>query len=541
MFVLIDNYDSFTYNVYQYMSELTDKEIRVFRNDRVTVEELEELDLDGIIISPGPGRPEDAGISVEVVRRFAGKTPILGICLGHQVLGSAFGAEIIQAKNIVHGKTDSITLDAKGLFRTIPSPSVFTRYHSLVIDKNTVPDELEVTSLSSDGEIMGLRHKEFVAEGVQFHPESVASDFGRELLRNFLNYRREPLAHKEMLTKVLNKHDLTRDEAAGFMRELTEGNLTNSQIAAYLIALNAKGVVPDEIAGCASILQEKRIPLRVEDKVLDTCGTGGDGLGTFNISSMTALVAATCGAKVAKHGNRAVSSLSGSADFYRELGIAIDITPAQAELLIKDTGFAFLFAPIYHGAMKYAAPVRRDLGLKTIMNLLGPLVNPAGASYQLIGVYDEDFCLPVAKAAKMLGIERVMVVHGADGLDEISVTGPTRIVEIDGSNALKDNTFDLTALGLKQYPLDGIKGGSPKENAQTAEKLVQGRGPEAVFEAVTVNAGAALYIAGICDSIQSGCDSAREALSSGRVATKLDEIATRSTQLRATTDDRTGA
>ena len=531
MIVLLDNYDSFTYNVYQYLSELTDSRIEVFRNDAVTVDEIEALDPESIVISPGPGRPEEAGISVDLIRRMAGKKPILGVCLGHQAIAHAFGGNIVQAENIVHGKTDAITMDGRGLFRTISSPATFTRYHSLVVDKGSVPPELEITAWSTDGEVMGVRHREHLIEGVQFHPESVASDAGRELLRNFLNYRREPLVHKTILTKVIGKEDMTTEEAAGFMRELTEGALNQSQIAAYLVALNAKGIVPEEIAGCASVLQEKRTVLNIERPVLDTCGTGGDGLGTFNISSMSALTASACGAVVAKHGNRAVSSLSGSAEFYKELGIVIDLPAEKTEKLIADTDFAFLFAPIYHGAMRFAAPVRRDLGIKTIMNLLGPLVNPASASFQLVGVYDEKFCLPMAKAAKMLGIKRIMVVHGADGLDEISVTGPTRMVMIDENEVLRDETIEPSLFGFKPYALDELKGGSPAENAEMALALMKGEGSAAVWESVAVNTGAALYVAGLADSLTAGYEAAGEALSSGAAAEKLDEVVSKSMEL----------
>lgn len=531
MIVLLDNYDSFTYNVYQYLSELTDTEIRVFRNDAVSVDQIEALDPDSIVISPGPGRPEEAGVSVELIKRMAGRKPILGICLGHQAIGYAFGGKIVQAANIVHGKTDEIGLDRRGLFRTIPSPSTFTRYHSLVIDSKDVPEELEVTAWSPDGEIMGVRHREYPVEGVQFHPESIASDCGKELLRNFLNYRREPLAHKALLTKVIEKNDMSMVEAAGFMRELTEGALSHSQIAAYLTALNAKGIVPEEIAGCAVVLQEKRTPLRVNRPVLDTCGTGGDGLGTFNISSMSALAASACGVTVAKHGNRAVSSLSGSADFFRELGIVIDLPPEKTEQLIEKVGFAFLFAPVYHGAMKYAAPVRRDLGIKTIMNLLGPLVNPAGAAYQLIGVYHDDLCVPMAKAAKMLGIQRVMIVHGADGMDEISVTGPTRIVSVDDTGEIHDETIDPSLFGFEPFGTDELKGGSATDNADIARALVTGEGSAAIRASVAVNTAAALLVAGVVDDLPTGYEAALEAFGSGAVANKLEEVVTASHRL----------
>ena len=524
MYLLIDNYDSFTYNIYQYLCELTTKEVMVVRNDRIRVEEISELRPEAIIISPGPGRPENAGVTVETIRRFAGRIPILGVCLGHQAIGYALGGAIVGAKKIVHGKTENMKLDGRGLFRTLPATAVFTRYHSLVIDPKTVPSDLEVTAWSQDGEIMGVRHKKFVLEGIQFHPESIASEFGRDLLKNFLNYQREPFPVREKLAKVIGGENLTRAEAEGFMGELTDGNLNTSNIAGYLVALNAKGIVPEEIAGCASVLQRKRIPLPVTKPVVDTCGTGGDGIGTFNISSFAALIAASCGAVVAKHGNRAVSSLSGSADFYHELGIPIELKPAESAELIEKTGFAFLFAPIYHGAMRFAGPVRRDLGMKTIMNLLGPLANPAGAEYQLIGVFEERFCEPVAKAAKMLGLKRVMVVHGDDGQDEISVTGPTRIITIDETGKTRDEKFQPESLGIRRYPLDAMKGGPAKENAAVALELLDGGGPEALREAVLVNAGAALAVYGTARDLSAGYAMARTALADGSVKRKLAQI-----------------
>ncbi|MEW5818043.1 MAG: gamma-glutamyl-gamma-aminobutyrate hydrolase family protein, partial [Spirochaetota bacterium] len=234
MLLLIDNYDSFTYNIYQYLSELTQDQITVIRNDKITIEEIENSPLKGVIISPGPGRPEEAGITVDLIRHCAGRIPILGICLGHQAIGCAFGGKIIGAKRIVHGKAENIHLDGRGLFRSIPSPALFTRYHSLVIDPGSVPEDLEVTALSLDREIMGVRHKRYPIEGIQFHPESVASEYGKKILKNFLEYRREPFLAKEILVKVLNGEHLTRPEAEGFMDELTEGNLSLSQTAAYL-------------------------------------------------------------------------------------------------------------------------------------------------------------------------------------------------------------------------------------------------------------------------------------------------------------------
>jgi len=524
MYVLIDNYDSFTYNIYQELCGLTAEEIRVLRNDAVTLDEIAGMQPRGIILSPGPGRPEEAGIIVELIRRFAGEIPVLGVCLGHQAVAAAFGGTIVRARRIVHGKKEPISLDGKGLFRGIPREAVFTRYHSLIVDEGTLPPELEVTARSSDGEIMGLRHRSLQIEGVQFHPESVSSEYGRKVLANFITYKRQPTDIHTLLEKVLAGQDLSIGEAHDFMDELTEGNLSEPHIAAFLIGLSMKGIVPEEIVGCASTLREKQRSIALTVPSMDTCGTGGDGLHTFNISSLTALTAAACGVTVAKHGNRAVSSRSGSADFYSQLGIAIDLEPAQTAELIERTGFGFLFAPLFHGAMRHAAPVRRQLGVKTIMNLLGPLVNPARAEYQLLGVYDQQYCLTMAKSAKMLGCRRVMVVHGQDGQDEISVTSPTRIVMIDENDTLQDFEFNPRSLGIPEFGIEDLAGGSPEENARTAEALLSGGGPPALREAVAVNSGAALYLYGLCGSIEDGYQIASEALLSGKVLAKLQEI-----------------
>lgn len=524
MYLIIDNYDSFTYNIFQYMTELTDKEIKVVRNDRTTIEEIENLNTEGIIISPGPGRPEDAGISLAVVKYFAGRIPVLGVCLGHQVIGEAFGAKIVQAAHIVHGKTENITMDERGLFRTLGEKEVFTRYHSLIIDPESLPECLEITATGKNGEIMGVRHLEYAVEGVQFHPESIGSPAGKQIFANFINYRRESFPVKQILTSIIGGMNLSFEEAEGFMTELTEGGLNNSRIAAFLTSLNSKGITGIEIAGCASALQKKRTAITPSTPVLDTCGTGGDGLGTFNISSFSALIAAACGASVAKHGNRAVSSLSGSAEFYSELGLDIGLSPSNAKKLLESTNFTFLFAPTYHGAMRYAAPVRKELGIKTIMNLLGPLVNPAGAEYQIIGVYSDDYCIPMAEAARLLGIKKAVIVHGFDGLDEISVTGPSRIVLLKEDGTITDSVFNPEDHGIPLYDLSELKGGNGSVNAVMAVDILNSRGNKAIMDASALNAGAGLYIYGIADSIQEGYKIASKALKSGKVARKIEEI-----------------
>jgi anthranilate synthase/phosphoribosyltransferase len=531
MYIIIDNYDSFTYNLYQYLCELTPEPVEVFRNDRIDIKKIEELAPSGIIISPGPGTPLDAGVSVDVVKHFAGKIPILGVCLGHQCIGHAFGAEIVGAARIVHGKVENMSLDGRGLFRNLPKIASFTRYHSLAIKQGTLPPEFEITATAEDGEIMGIRHKEFELEGVQFHPESIASEFGKKVLNNFLHYHREAFPVRKTLEILLKLQNLSFEQAQGFMEELTEGNLNNSQVAGFLVALNCKGYTAEEIAGFASVLKRKKVHLHTDKPVIDMCGTGGDGLGTFNISSMAALVVAACGVPVAKHGNRAVSSLCGSADFYKELGITIDLKPDSAGELLEKTNFCFLFAPAYHGSMKHAGPVRRELGIKTIMNLIGPLSNPAEAKMQLIGIYDTELCRREAQAAHMLGVRRVMVVHGEDGVDEMSVSAPTNVVEINEKGEAREYRFRPEDAGIRPFAQEELLGGNAGRNAAMALEMLDGGGRPAVRECVLLNAGAALYIADKAADIIEGYRLASGALESGKVKETLQQIVEQSRQL----------
>jgi anthranilate synthase/phosphoribosyltransferase len=524
MILIVDNYDSFTYNLYQYLSQLHTGEVAVFRNDRIDVSTIERMKPEAIVISPGPGRPEDAGISVEVVRYFTGKVPILGVCLGHQAIGYAFGGSIKRANRIVHGKTDEIIHDGRGLFRNIPPSVRFTRYHSLAIFRPTLPPQLEITAYTKDGEIMGVRHREHVVEGIQFHPESVASEYGRKILGNFLHYIRDPFSIPDLITAVLEGRELTEEQSVSIMEEITEGELTDAQSASFLTAMNTRRVTAGELYGFASVLNRKKRVIRSSEPCLDTCGTGGDRAGTFNISSMAALVASSCGVPVAKHGNRSVSSRSGSADFYERLGIPAQLAPEQAEKLLEMTGFTFLYAPLYHRCMKHVAGVRRELGIRTVMNLLGPLLNPADAPYQLIGVYDGDLCSAVAEAAGMLGKQRVMAVHSHEGLDEISACAPTKITETDGFNPLREYLFHPEDAGVERSSPGDLAGGTPEDNAEAAMALLGGGGSAALRDAVCLNAGAALYLYGRAESIGEGYRISVEALLSGETSRKVDEV-----------------
>ena len=525
MILLIDNYDSFTYNVYQSMAKLTKEGIKVVRSKEVSLQELIDMNPGRLVVSPGPGRPEDAGVSVEAIKYFAGKIPVLGICLGHQAIGYAFGAKIVGAKFIKHGIAEEISLDGKGLFRLMNKKETFTRYHSLVIDESTLPEDFEVTARAEDGDIMGIRHKTMLVEGVQFHPESIATPKAKEFFTAFLNYHLEPFNVSEILNQLIAGKDLSEDQADRFMETVADGTMDERQMAAVLVAMAAKGPVAAEMSGCAKALLKVKTPFPCTKKGLaEIVGTGGDGKGSFNISSLSAIVAASCGQPMAKHGNRAVSSKSGAADFFENLGVNIMAKPEQTAKLVEQTNFGFLMAPVYHSAMRFAAPVRKALGIKTIMNILGPLLNPAGAEYEVLGVYSKDLLEDYAHAAKSLGAKRVLVICSRDGYDEISPVSPTDAFIIDEKGNESRFVIKPENFGISDCSEDELTGGDGAENAALAMEVLNGGGRKTIKAAVCLNAGAVLYLCGRAKNLTEGYKKAEEAINSGKTLAKLKEI-----------------
>lgn len=525
MILVIDNYDSFTFNVVQSLQMYTKQEIRVVRNDEYSVVQLAQMKPDFLVVSPGPGNPSQAGVSVEAIRFFAGKVPILGICLGHQAIGEAFGAKIVHAKNVCHGIIQDIELDGKGLFRTIGKSCKFTRYHSLVIDEKSLSSDFEVTARAKDGDIMGIRHKTLPIEGVQFHPESIASEHCKDIFLNFINYRRKNLPVADYLNQLLEKKDLTEEQASFFMENVADGTMDERVMAAILVAIQAKGVSVSEMTGCARALLKIKTPFVCEKKGLaEIVGTGGDCKGSFNISSLSAIVVASCGQPVAKHGNRAVSSKSGAADFFENLGINIMAEPEKTAALVEKTDFGFLMAPVYHAAMRFAAPVRKVLGVKTIMNILGPLLNPAGAEYEVLGVFSKSLLKDYARAAKKLGAKRVMTVASDDGYDEISPCAKTHAFLIDERGHEASFVIEPSKFGITDADEDELSGGNGKENAALGMEVLNGKGRKTIRYAVGMNAGAVLYLSGKAKNLKEGYDMALESIDTGKALAKLNEI-----------------
>ncbi len=525
MILVIDNYDSFTFNVVQALEVATTEEIKVVRNDEYKVEELAAMNPAYLVVSPGPGNPSQAGVSIEAIRYFAGKIPILGVCLGHQSIGEAFGAKIVSAKFIKHGIVEDIDLDGRGLFRNIGKSCKFTRYHSLVIDESTLSPDFEVTARAKDGDIMGIRHKTLPIEGIQFHPESIASENCQKLIQGFLKYRRDNLNVSAYLNQLIDKQDLTVEQAAAFMENVADGTMDERQMAAILVAMASKGPATSEMVGCAKALLKIKTPFPCQKTGLaEIVGTGGDGKGSFNISSLSAIIASSLGQPMAKHGNRAVSSKSGAADFFENLGINIMAEPAKTAQLVEKTGFGFLMAPVYHAAMRFAAPVRKILGIKTIFNILGPLLNPANAEYEVLGVYSKALMKDYAKAAKELGAKRVLVICSDDGYDEISPCAKTNAYFIDGNGKETAFVIDPAKFGITDADEEELMGGTGADNAKLGLEVLNGQGRKTIRYAVGLNTAAILFITGRAKTLKEGYDMVLEALDSGKALAKLNEI-----------------
>jgi len=528
MLVLIDNYDSFTYNLVQYFGELG-ADIRVFRNDQVTMNQLIALNPSHLVISPGPGEPiKDDGISSDAIKYFDGKIPVLGVCLGHQSLGAVFGGEVKRASRLMHGKTSKVTHNGQGIFKGIPSPFEAMRYHSLVV-YDPVPSELEVTAITPEEEIMGLKHREHQTYGVQFHPESILTEHGKQLLKNFLDLNPAPAAKgepsmlKPFIAKAINRADLTDVEAEEAMNVIMTGQATQAQIGAYLVALRMKGETIAEITGSVRAMRANavKVKLNTDESIYDIVGTGGDGAHTFNISTAAAFVLAGVGKKVAKHGNRAASSQCGSADVLSALGISLELTPEQIAQAIEQIGIGFMFAAKFHPAMKHAVGPRKEIGQRTIFNILGPLTNPAGANIQLTGVFDPKLTEPLAHVLNGLGSKAALVIHGANGLDELNTTGINKISHLKNGEV---QTYDLNPndLGLASSTVQDLRGGTPDEAAVMMKAILSNQLQGARRDAILLNAAAAL--AAESGDFKSALHEANESLQSGNALNKLNAL-----------------
>ncbi len=580
MILLIDNYDSFSYNVYQLTASI-DPDVQVIRSDEKTAEEIEAMHPSHIILSPGPGKPADAGVCEDVIRRFAGRIPILGICLGHQAICEVFGAAVTYAGQLMHGKQSIVKRDTDSvLFAGMSREITVARYHSLAAAPESIPDALRVTAVTEQGEIMAVEHRQYPVYGVQFHPESILTPKGRSIMENFLRYAGKPGKPKdipepleiqnsdarglketqdgkkgaetmwemagsaavkteeksaraiagrkekridEAIVKLTKKEDIGYDMAKQVMNEIMNGEASEVEKSAYLTALGMKGETIEEITGSAEAMRSHALPVSHDLEVMEIVGTGGDGSDSFNISTTAALIISAAGVPVAKHGNRAASSKSGAADCLEALGVNISQEPEKAEKLLRDSGICFFFAQKYHAAMKHVGPIRRELGIRTVFNILGPLTNPANPSMQIMGVFDESLLDSMAHVLSNLGVKKGMVVFGEERLDEISISGPTKVCMFKGDK-FKHHTITPEEMGLKRYAKEELKGGTPEENAAITRAILSGEEKGAKRDAAVINAGAALFVAGKAPGLKEAAKLAREMIDSGRALEQLEKF-----------------
>ncbi|MDH1543171.1 anthranilate phosphoribosyltransferase [Pseudomonas sp. WS 5018] len=332
---------------------------------------------------------------------------------------------------------------------------------------------------------------------------------------------------KEALNRIVGQLDLTTEEMQAVMRQIMTGQCTDAQVGAFLMGMRMKSETIDEIVGAVQVMRELAAPVRFDtDKLVDTCGTGGDGMNIFNVSTAASFVVAAAGGKVAKHGNRAVSGKSGSADLLEAAGVFLDLTPEQVARSVDTVGVGFMFAPAHHGAMKHAAGPRRELGLRTLFNILGPMANPAGVRHQVLGVFSKALCRPMAEVLSRLGSKHVLVVHAQDGLDEISLAAPTHVAELkDGE--IREYSIQPEDFGIKNQSLIGLN----VEDAQGSLALIRdalGRrkseNGQKAADMIVLNAGAALYAADVATTLKQGVEMAHDALCSGIARDKLEEL-----------------
>ncbi len=331
---------------------------------------------------------------------------------------------------------------------------------------------------------------------------------------------------REAIAELVEGRDLSQEDAAQVMNEIMEGEATPAQIGAFMTALRVKGETVAEITGMAQTMRANSLKVQAdvgEESLVDTAGTGGDGQNTMNVSTAAAVVAAAAGAKVAKHGNRGASSVCGSADILEASGVKVDIGPDGVKRCIEEIGIGFMFAPIFHPAMRHAVAPRREIGIRTVFNILGPLTNPASAGSQVLGVADPSYGDKMARVLGRLGTERAMVVHGEDGMDELSITGPSQVWELSGGQV---NSYSVAPedAGFKPASLNDISGGSLERNLELFNGVLQGA-PGPVQDVVVLNAAATLVVAGKADDLRSGVSMAREAINSGAAKEKLEALA----------------
>ena len=539
--LFIDNVDSFTYNL---VDQLRNSKhcVTVYRNTipaDVIIEKLSQMQNPILMLSPGPGTPSEAGCMPELLKRLKGKLPIIGICLGHQAIVESYGGSIVPAGDILHGKASLIEHDEQAMFKGLPNPLPVARYHSL--KGENIPNTLTINALCNNI-VMAVRNDHDRVYGFQFHPESILTTQGVKLLEQTIEWALNPPQSESQskpeaiidkqeynIQPIINKlylgQTLTQNESKILFNLIIQGKIEPTVLATAVISMKVRGEKPDEIAGAAQALLENADSFDIPDyDFTDIVGTGGDGTNSINISTASAFVAAALGYKVAKHGNRGVSSKSGSSDVLSALGIKLNMPAEASRKALDELGVCFLFAQQYHSGFRHAAPVRQQLKTRTIFNVLGPLINPSRPKRILLGVYHPDLIKPIAETLKMLGYTHAYVVHGS-GMDEVAIHGETQVAEVRNGE-IRYFTLMPQDFGLKQYTLKDIEGGTPEMNRDMLIAILQGHGKPAHEAAIAANVAMLMSLFGQSD-LKQNAQQAIDMMHSGKAYTLLQQLAAR--------------
>lgn len=522
MILLIDNYDSFVFNIKTMLNQLTNDEIAVYRNDKITLDEIKRLSPNAIILSPGPKHPKDSGICLEIFKARL-NVPVLGICLGHQALGLCFGAKIQRLKEVAHATSSQISLIAQSeLFREFPKDFSVMRYHSLeVVD---LPRELEALAYTKDKVLMAMRHKDLPYFGVQFHPESYFSEYGLKIFENFLKFKgqtSQKASEKPTLTgfitKLQDNQGLNTDDFAQICQIIASREYEAVQLGALLVLITEKSLDERSLSALVSNILKYSQTFNDESEMIDIVGTGGDGFKSINVSTTTAFILGALGVKVAKHGNRAISSASGSSDVLSALKIPAFDSIAKQVKVLDEQGLTFFHAPFFHSLVGEVKEVRAKLGVRTVFNVLGPLLHPnLSLKYQLMGNYHAPVHRLLIEVLRNLGRKHALVVRGNDGMDEISICDETSIYELkDGQ--IFNYTISPEQFGFKRAFHSEIVGGDAKQNAKILLDTLSGKQKGAKFDIVVLNAMFALYTANRVPTPAAAKDIVLEVIHSGKV------------------------
>lgn len=523
MILMIDNYDSFVYNIYQYISELSDEEVLCIRNDEISVEKIKELKPSQIILGPGPKHPKDSGICLEILQANL-DIPILGVCLGHQAIGYVAGADIFRLDRPLHGKTSEIEIYEDGvIFNSLPRNFEVMRYHSLAI--NNLPSDYKILARAkNDGVIMAIKHESKPIFGIQFHPESFFTQYGKLILENFLNYNKKIKMKEKIvvnfapyMAKLQKGYPLDSSDYEAICKALNDKEYDIVQLAGLLVLISEKSLYADSVAAFVKSILKYSVTYNDPKPMFDIVGTGGDRLKTINISTTVAFIVASFGVRVAKHGNKAISSKAGSSDTLTYIGVPMKGDLSYMRDLLEKKGLAFFHAPLFHHITGEVRECRERLKIGSVFNMLGPLLNPnLSLSHQVAGNYLEEVNLLMAQTLMALGRRHALVVHGMDGMDEITLCDETLIHEVKDGKILEYRITPEQFGFTRAFHAD-IEGGSPEENAQILEATLKGEMNGAKFDIVLLNAMFALYCADVVNSPTKAKDMIIEAIKSGKV------------------------